>query len=84
MVLVTLSPNGVALSSHCECALSQVGTRPDVTLDVARTNHPVLSHRHTGLTMHLQSGHLFAHTSSVAIPAVLLLKIPAGGGQTAF
>ena len=42
MVLATWSPRGAALYSCLECALSQVGTRPGMSLDVARmktTNH---------------------------------------------
>ena len=34
-------PNGAALSSH-ECALSQIGIRPDMTLDVDRVDGWVL------------------------------------------
>ena len=29
-------PSGAALYNHHECALSQVGTHPDMTLDVAQ------------------------------------------------
>ena len=31
-----LSPIGVILKSRNECVLSQIGTEPDMTLDVAR------------------------------------------------
>ena len=36
MVLVAWSHSGVAVFSHNECALSQVGTDPDMILDVVR------------------------------------------------
>ena len=39
MVLVAWFPSGPALYIHHECTLSQVGTRPDMTLDVARKWH---------------------------------------------
>ena len=36
-VLVAWSPSGATLQSHHECALSQVSSHPDMTLDVVRT-----------------------------------------------
>ena len=37
MVLVDWSPSEVALKGHHECALSQAGIHPDLSLGVART-----------------------------------------------
>ena len=37
MVLTAWFPSGAALLGRRECALSQVGTRPDMTLAVAET-----------------------------------------------
>ena len=37
MLLAAWFPSEAALKGHHECALSQVGTRPDMTLNVART-----------------------------------------------
>ena len=37
MVLVASSPIEAALKCHYESTLSQVGDRPDMTLDVVRT-----------------------------------------------
>ena len=36
MLLMAFFPNRAALSSHHECALAEIGTRPDMTLDFAR------------------------------------------------
>ena len=33
MVLMVWFPSGTALEGHHECALSQIGTRPDMTLE---------------------------------------------------
>ena len=39
MVLAAWCPNEVALYGRYECALSQVGSHPNMTLDVARTQN---------------------------------------------
>ena len=39
MVLEAWSPSGAALYSHQECALSQIGTVPDMTFDVTRAEN---------------------------------------------
>ena len=47
MVSVAWSPSREALLRHHECALSQVGIHPDMTLDVAR----MLSNRTTNKSL---------------------------------
>ena len=39
MVLVVWFPSRAVLKSHHECTLLQVGSHPDITLDVARMQH---------------------------------------------
>ena len=43
MVLMAWSPNEIALENRHECALSQVGACPDMTLDVTRMQNPKMS-----------------------------------------
>ena len=45
MVPAVWFPSGAAISSHNQCVLSQVGTRPDMTLNIVRTqssNNPTI------------------------------------------
>ena len=51
MVLIAWFPCGAALYSHHECVLPHVGTRPAMTLDVARAEknkQTILGHMATG------------------------------------
>ena len=68
MVLGVWSPSRAALYSRPKCALSQVDTPPDMTLDFARTSnsknqtHTHATHTHARTRTHNTHTHTHTHT----------------------
>ena len=68
MVLAAWVPTGAALSSHNGCTLSQVTTRPDITLDVA-VDIAVAVISNNQSTNYTQSLAVYNNATSAIMPA---------------
>ena len=55
-ILAAWSLSGTAIYSYHECALSQVGTGPDMTLDVARMKTTNKQHLFAGVSVYFYKG----------------------------